>query len=348
MRIGFNTVSLHRHLGGREVFYLNVLHTIRRVQPDVTPVIFTTDETDGLFGDFECVAVESGLDIASAAKAADAAVLLSPFEAALEHSPIPQCVLVMALPRGETGAGRRGLFRGRAGRTSTKLLARAPSIIAPSDFVKRELLERYDVAMEKVVVAPLGVDSVFEEEQSPFVAPPYLLSVGSTVDRRNVNALMKAYRSVAPEHKVSLVVVGRAGEAEPDDWGAGVMRIEHIPGRQLAALYQHASLAVFPSAYEGSGVSVLEAMRAGTVVVTGRVGGVPEVAHNAPIYFNPESNANLVAAVRRGLEERPTQRRERIAAGRKQARAYTWEDCTWKTLGALKRANLEARRKEAK
>jgi glycosyltransferase involved in cell wall biosynthesis len=148
-------------------------------------------------------------------------------------------------------------------------------------------------------------------------------------------AVMKKLWSENLSH--SLVVVGRAGVEEPADWGPGVVRVESVPQNQLAALYQHCELTVLPAGYAGSGLSVLEAMRAGSTVVCPRVGGIPEVAHTTPIYFNPDNAGDLAAAIRRGLSERPSERKNRHSAGRKIAREYTWEACTLKVLQALRR-----------
>jgi len=90
--------------------------------------------------------------------------------------------------------------------------------------------------------------------------------------------------------------VGQPAEAEPADWGPRVMRIEYCPASHLAGLYQHCDAFIQPSLYEGSGVTVLEAMRAGAPVVTSRTGGIEEVAGDTPIFFNPESTASIIAA----------------------------------------------------
>ncbi|HEO71693.1 MAG TPA: glycosyltransferase, partial [Candidatus Hydrogenedentes bacterium] len=108
----------------------------------------------------------------------------------------------------------------------------------------------------------------------------------------------------------------------------------------LAALYQHCDLFVCPSLYEGSGVAVLEAMRAGAPVATSRAGGIPEVAGDTPVYFNPESVGSIAAAIRRLVDEGPAERWRRTTFGRRIAAQYTWEQCAWKTVSALRRAKI--------
>ena len=67
------------------------------------------------------------------------------------------------------------------------------------------------------------------------------------------------------------------------------MRIQQCPENALAGLYQHCEAVICPSFYEGSGVTALEAMRAGAQLVAGRVGAIPEFAGNAPISAIPRA-----------------------------------------------------------
>lgn len=338
MHIAVNAVSLSRFMGGPEVFVHNFLHVAKRVQPDVRFTVIVSAENEGAFLDWSRQPAESERDAGTVAAKAGADALLSPLEGAVTGCPIPQCVLAMNMqPYTEPPKKAWGLFRKDVQSAAKRVLGEARSILAPSEFVKRELLDKLELPLEKIVVAPLGVDPVFDDDQTPFIEPPYILTVGSTVERRNLPVLLDAMNKLNAEERHSLVVVGRAGDAEPAGWGPGVMRIEQAPKNHLAGLYQHASLTVLPSVYEGSGVTVLEALRAGSVVVCGRVGGVAEAAHNAPLYFNPENSGTLVAAMKRAMGESAKERKARVDAGRKLAKAYSWEDCVWKTLHALKK-----------
>jgi glycosyltransferase involved in cell wall biosynthesis len=161
--------------------------------------------------------------------------------------------------------------------------------------------------------------------------------VGSTHAFRNIPRFRNAFDVLKDEIPHNLVVAGAPGEAEPADWGPRVIRIESCPTTYLAGLYQHCDVFVQPGIHEGSGITVLEAMRAGAPVATSRTGGVPEVAGDTPIYFNPESLSSIVASIRWAIEESPEQRLSRVKYGRQVAAEYTWERCAWKTLSAFKR-----------
>ena len=335
MHIGINTLSLFAAPGGREVFFWRVAEGIKRLQPESKLTVFVTEETANNYAAHARLRVESGSDLSAKAKQANVDVMLSPLEGAIQNCPVPQTIVAMDLSNAAPPKKRRFSFGGGSQKNIMPVIESAKNVLVPSDYVRRLLLEKYEVGMERVSIAPLGVDPVFEEEQVPFIEPPYILSVGCTATRRPIRSVINAFNAVCSNTPHTLVVVGRPGENEPSDWGNRVIRIEYVPQAQLAALYQHADIAIIASTWEGSGVAVLEALRSGVLPVCPKIGGIPEVAHNAPVYYNPESDADMLAAVRRAMEERPAARRDRLDAGRKLTRSYSWDDCVWKTLNAL-------------
>lgn len=86
---------------------------------------------------------------------------------------------------------------------------------------------------------------------------------------------------------------------------------------------------VYPSLYEGFGLPVLEALRFGTPVITGRSASLPEAGGDQAIYCDLTSTEEFEAAVNQCLVER----RKRMAGGhhfeaearRRWASAFTWQ-----------------------
>ncbi len=349
MLIGVNTLSLTAHQGGGEELYLRrVLAKMRELQPSTRFLLFTDAENHDSFAGWErfCLSEaetrrgRSGRPeqlLYEAAVGAGADLVFTHLSGVPEKPPLPVVPYVMDLSPWEQSETSRRRFASKKPR-HPKYTNALSVVVAPSRYIRENLLRVLDIPMDKVVVAPLGVDDVFAISQPGVVEEPYILAVGRTRQTKNIPVLMEAFHKLEEEHPHNLVVVGAPGDAEPEDWGPHVLRIDRCPATQLAGLYQHSAVCVCASLYEGSGVTVLEAMRAGTRVTAGRVGGIPEVAGSAPIFCNPESAKSLVGAMRRAVTESDDERERQAKLGQQLAAEFTWEQCAWKTLSAFKRA----------
>lgn len=346
MLFGVNALYMQPGQGGGEERYLrSVLATIRQVQPEAKFVVFTTTANEGSFAGFPCMCVEakaalfSGADaqLAAAAKDSGIDVLFSPLWCAPVKFPVPVVLFALDVRRFEPDWLRQERHGAANLRTARKICANAAAIVTPSEFTRRRFLDLLDIPLNKLIVAPPGVGAEFENPQPPFVQRPYFLAVGDTRRWKNIDRLRQAVAQISEELPHHLVMVGKAAEAEPADWGANVIRIDACGDCHLAALYQHCDVYIQPSLYEGSGVTVLEAMRAGAVIATSHTGAITEVAADVPFFFNPESVPSIVTTLRWAVEEGPEKRRKRTRYGRQLSLEYTWDRCAWKVLSALKR-----------
>ena len=111
----------------------------------------------------------------------------------------------------------------------------------------------------------------------------------------------------------------RGGQVEME--ASFVRRLGNVSDEQLVSLYANAACLAIPSLHEGFGLPALEAMAAGTAVVAGRVGALPDVTGGAAVLVDPLDPADIAD----GLERAITERDSFIAAGRKRAAEFTWE-----------------------
>ena len=101
---------------------------------------------------------------------------------------------------------------------------------------------------------------------------PYVLAVGTMEPRKNLPTLIEAFgRLDRPD--VELVLVGARGwHTEIDELvrplGSRARVLGFLPDADRDALYAGAAVFCYPSTFEGFGLPVLEAMSAGTPVVT--------------------------------------------------------------------------------
>jgi glycosyltransferase involved in cell wall biosynthesis len=340
MRIGINTVDMLPGFGGgEEIFIRRVLASISEQQGSAEIVVLTDVLNHGSFDGFECVQVRSAKEIGRAVESENIDMVFSPYRNTPTKLSVPLVLLVMELYDVEQKSSRKRLWGGGSNlRSVGDICNQAAALVVPSEFMKKELLRLFTVPLNKVVVAPMGVDPCFGTEQRCIVQQPYYLTVGRVCPRKNLDVMLEAFSKIEDEIEHSLVIVGQPGEGEPEHWGDRVIRIDRLGTTQLAGLYKHCDMYLCPSLYEGSGITVLEAFQSGALVGTGRIGGIAEVASDAPMYFKPDSAESIVGILRRAAELTDEERERRVEAGRQLTVEYTWEQCSQRTLSAFRKA----------
>ena len=170
-----------------------------------------------------------------------------------------------------------------------------------------------------------------------------MLYAGAIYPPKNFTRLVRAYARVGPQRGVPLVVAGgenrflSEGELrEPDALGIStwVQRPGWFEQEELAGVYAMADALLLPSLFESCGLPVLEAMAAGTPVVTADRYGTKEIAEGAAVLVDPESVDSIAEGIRRVLDD-PALRTHLIEAGRERSRAFHWSRCATETLRVL-------------
>ena len=207
----------------------------------------------------------------------------------------------------------------------------ADRVLTVSERTKRDLMERYHLPAERIVVTPNGIDPAFgpADGRDELQRAPYALAVGAIQERKNQSAALRA----AQEAGLELVVVGPTkDERTAAELRARGARLEgYVPLERLAELYRSAACLVQASRHEGFGLPVLEAMASGTPVVTVPELALVEVAGDAAVVV-PEDE--LADGIRRAVAEH-----DRLAtAGLERARSFSWEAAARATV----RVYLEA------
>lgn len=222
----------------------------------------------------------------------------------------------------------------------------ADLILCPSQSIRKEVIEHFNLASAKVGAAWNGDSRLPEipaERREELhrqlgsrlgLQKPFVLFVGTLERRKNVTALVEAFAHVAGELDLQCVMVGKPG------YGFREIKISIdrqrcrdryiLPGfvtdEELALLYTQAEIFAFPSRYEGFGTPLVEAMCFGLPIVASRIPSTEEVAAEAAVYYdNPQDHEALAAKMIEVLHS-PEIKRGLGLRGRQRAGKFSWEN----------------------
>lgn len=174
---------------------------------------------------------------------------------------------------------------------------------------------------------------------------PIVLCVAAKRPHKNLMRLLGALALIPPERRPVLVLPGyrtpHEDELRDRATELGVLRDVRFLGwvdpADLEGLYAAAACFVLPSLFEGFGLPVLEAMARGLPVACSGIGALREVAGDAALLFDPESEPAIAAAIGRLLAD-PRERERLRIAGRERAGRFTWAATAAGTLEAYRRS----------
>ncbi len=230
-------------------------------------------------------------------------------------------------------------FRARFTAQAREAAARADAIIAVSEFTKKQVVDLLGAPASKVRVVHHGV--------RPLAYPPrkapekIILSAGAIQKRKNIVRLVAAFERLDPEWRLALAgSFGYGAEEarahiESSHARERIAVLGYVSNDELAAWYARAAIFAFPSLDEGFGMPVLEAMAAGTPVLTSNRSALPEVAGDAAVLVDPEDTDALAHALRE-LAENTEMRRALAERGLERARLFTWEKAVRETWGVYR------------
>jgi len=230
-------------------------------------------------------------------------------------------------------------------------LKRSEAIVVPSQSTKKSLIA-LGFKPEKVKVVPLGVDHSlfrpFSQKERKFLREKIcnklginedekiILYVGGEYKRKNIPTLLKAIKYLLEVRKLKIKFVKVGGILEKSGMKnielerklgikKYVIRIPHVPTKELVKYYNIADLFVFPSLYEGFGLPNLEALSCGCPVVTTNVASIPEVVGDCAIMVkNPLDWKELAENIEEVLKN-DSLRKKLIKNGIKHSQKFSWE-----------------------
>jgi len=243
--------------------------------------------------------------------------------------------------------------------TVRRTARKAAQILTLSEFSRRDIVDTYSIAPDRVSVTPAAAPSHFKpiKDETELrkireiygIERDYILSVSSIQPRKNLIRLIEAYsclRGSRPEGKLpQLVLVGKRGWLDNETFRAAqrhsanndIAFTGYVAEKDLPALYSGATCFVYPSFFEGFGLPVLEAMQCGAPVIAGNRTSIPEVVGKAGLLLDPFDTNSLVQALTRMLDDSEYRAALRIQ-GLERARQFDWKQTAQMTLQAYQKA----------
>jgi glycosyltransferase involved in cell wall biosynthesis len=178
-----------------------------------------------------------------------------------------------------------------------RVVQRASTVVAVSDYLRRELEAKVPAARGKTEVVDSGVDldrfSVLPRRNGG--DGPRFVCVGSLSGRKNVVRLADAFARLDGG---TLTFVGDGPLRERLAGRAGVRLAGRVPHVEVPGHIAAADVVCAPSLIEPFGQAILEAMACGRTVVATRIGGPPEfVPDGAGILVDPLDEAGIARAL---------------------------------------------------
>ena len=225
-------------------------------------------------------------------------------------------------------------------------------ILTVSEYSKREIMKFYKIPESRVRTTTEGPKSVFkrlphDEKLTQALhryqirpSERFLLYVGGISPHKNLRSLIRTYLELIKAPSFSDIKLVLVGDYQTDSFYSDypvlhglvnelhlerkVIFTGYINDKELAYLYNAASLLVFPSLQEGFGLPAIEAMACGTPVAASNAGALPETLGDVGRYFNPYDPVQMLGVIKSVLSDR-NMRDEMRRSGLMRVKQFSWD-----------------------
>lgn len=243
------------------------------------------------------------------------------------------------------------------GKLFSSAARRTAKILAISQSTKKDTIKIAGINNQKITVTYCAVDRSYQpisrEKASrirqKYNLPKKFLFYNATLEpRKNPLRIIEAYSQLKTKHKKidPLVMVGKMGWMHEDIFRLikelhlekDVIFTGWVPEEDLPFIYGAASLLIYPSLYEGFGLSPLKAFACGVPVITSNNSSMREVCQGAAILVNPYDKMAIADAIKKvvtNLQVADDLRQQ----GFKKVKKFSWENTAKRTLAVYRQAS---------
>jgi glycosyltransferase involved in cell wall biosynthesis len=217
---------------------------------------------------------------------------------------------------------------------------RSDWLIVGSASIKDEIVERFGVDADKVVVVPWGVDHT-TYYPAPNIAKisKQVAFLGEAKRAKGIDAVIRSFKFVRQEiPNATLAIAGTGRDLEEMKRLAAQILppgsysfVGFVPEQKMNEFYNSADLFIFPSRY-GFGLSALEAMACGTPTLVGATLDARDFFFDEDLLVNPDDDreiADKLIALLQDDNEKMKKGREAVEF----AKQFSWKSMSEKYLG---------------
>lgn len=218
-------------------------------------------------------------------------------------------------------------------------------IFTVSNFSKKEIENEFHLEKSKVIVTYNGVDETFfknvsseriiEFKKKYNLPENFILYVGAIEPGKNLDKLFYAFSELIKKYNTEIYLALTSGIG----WGnqfllnlidelkikGKVILLPYIPENELPILYKCSRMLSYLSSYEGFGIPVLEALAAGTPVITSKSQAVMEFSKDVVFSVNHENIDDIVEIMYKIINDRDFIQ-PIITKGKKEAEKFQWSN----------------------
>jgi glycosyltransferase involved in cell wall biosynthesis len=222
-------------------------------------------------------------------------------------------------------------------------------VVVGSEFARRQLREELGARTDHVSVVSYGVDATFAPRPARpellgrygLAGRPVVLFFGGLKPRKNLFLLLDAWRAVQARYPDARLLVAGGGplqdglrrRAERMGIQSSVIVTGYVPEAEKAAHFNLADIFFFPTAMEGFGLTVAEAMSSGLPVVASNRGSIPELVVDGHGGFlcDPARPEGFVERLVLLLGDRALREKFGAESRERVERLFRWDRCVAET-----------------
>ncbi|MBM3454825.1 MAG: glycosyltransferase family 4 protein [Bacteroidetes bacterium] len=216
------------------------------------------------------------------------------------------------------------------------IINKVDCVITVSEFSKKQIIEKFDLPSDKVSVIYNTIDPIIIDSSICVPKKKYFFHIGADSSYKNTKSLIFAF-ALLPDYikecyKLKILGIRNSntlGEYKNLAKNLNIFDridfLEYQTDKEVAKLFQEASLFLFPSFIEGFGIPLIEAMKYGCPLVISNSSCFPEIAGDSATYFDPSYSESISSAIVSCLENK-IDRELKVELGYKRYKMFNFDN----------------------